>query len=710
MNQRQRKQFGSAGNLAIKGTGYMGFNKTSCHRLQQNVQSSATMMSQRSAAHRTMSTSTTTTKTTLRKSGSIGNMRNIVTSSVPSIKTTTSKETRTCPCRQNDLEQSAIHLQEQYARQLQQQIYLLELENNYLKHSTEKGSRKNNENDDSYHSDTSPSLSVTTNLAISREHDSSGIDNPDDENDKEKSWRIRKRVSYAEPEVTETSIPSNSYDMKSSSYTTDQAELLHKLEELYQRERKLEECLKQKTTETERIAYENTQLSDYIEELKAKLQRNEENFARDKCALMEEVVELQRRLDYLTPALADKESLVAKMEIEKDELTDKLRHATNQLQMTIDERNRDERVLFDVEEEKKNEIDRLLKTIRHLENTLKEMENKEASLIDNITSMKRSLREEQLTAKKDKAVAEKALEENSVLIKENSHLSAEITRLEMRIKALNQQIDHTQEKQMKLAENASLKETEKSLKAELLKMEGRLQTEQERNRRTIAELEQYRKAEESARESRGRMQKELDALKVLSESLSNENKSLRHEKFILTERCDELLKKGSSLTDNVTNLTTDVESLKEINLGLHQKMNEVKEISSQKNEIDYLQEHNRDLLKKVKNQENELQKYRERYETIEKRYRETSDELQKQTAMRQEKSEEYDKLAKRVLELSDSVKDKKPTPPGITMRQSKLPTPWPDKSCQHQSSPISEQSATVQQTSKQIQINERRTS
>ncbi|EJW78020.1 hypothetical protein WUBG_11072, partial [Wuchereria bancrofti] len=214
-------------------TGYMGFNKTSCHRLQQNVQSSATMMSQRSAAHRTMSTSTTTTKTTLRKSGSIGNMRNIVTSSVPSIKTAISKVTRTCPCRQNDLEQSAIHLQEQYARQLQQQIYLLELENNYLKHSTEKGSRKNDENDDSYHSDTSPSLSLTTNLAISRGHESSRIDNRDDD-DKEKSWRIQKRVSYAEPEVTETSIPSNRYDMKSSSYATDQAELLHKLEELYQ--------------------------------------------------------------------------------------------------------------------------------------------------------------------------------------------------------------------------------------------------------------------------------------------------------------------------------------------------------------------------------------------------------------------------------------------------------------------------------------------
>lgn len=56
-------------------------------------------------------------------------------------------------------------------------------------------------------------------------------------------------------------------------------------------------------------------------------------------------------------------------------------------------------------------------------------------------------------------------------------------------------------------------------------------------------MEQYQKAEEGIRESRGRVQKELDALKVLSESLSNENKSLRQEKIILAERCEELLKK-----------------------------------------------------------------------------------------------------------------------------------------------------------------------
>lgn len=42
------------------------------------------------------------------------------------------------------------------------------------------------------------------------------------------------------------------------------------------------------------------------------------------------------------------------------------------------------------------------------------------------------------------------------------------------------------------------------------------------------------------------------------------------------------------------------------------------------------------------------------------------------------RSEEYEKLAKRVLELSDSVKDKKSTSSSATA--SKLPIPCPDKS------------------------------
>lgn len=68
----------------------MGYDNTSCHKLQ-NTLSSTTMMQQRATAHQPTSTSTTTTTTkaqsTLRKSGSIGNIRNVVTSSIPSVKT-----------------------------------------------------------------------------------------------------------------------------------------------------------------------------------------------------------------------------------------------------------------------------------------------------------------------------------------------------------------------------------------------------------------------------------------------------------------------------------------------------------------------------------------------------------------------------------------------------------------------------------------------
>lgn len=40
---------------------------------------------------------------------------------------------------------------------------------------------------------------------------------------------------------------------------------------------------------------------------------------------MEEILDLQRRLDELTPILAQKESIIARLENEKDDLTVKMR-------------------------------------------------------------------------------------------------------------------------------------------------------------------------------------------------------------------------------------------------------------------------------------------------------------------------------------------------------------------------------------------------
>lgn len=46
---------------------------------------------------------------------------------------------------------------------------------------------------------------------------------------------------------------------------------------------------------------------------------------------MEEMLELQRRLDDLTPTLAEKESRISRIENERDALVAKLRAANNEL-------------------------------------------------------------------------------------------------------------------------------------------------------------------------------------------------------------------------------------------------------------------------------------------------------------------------------------------------------------------------------------------
>ncbi|VDN25056.1 unnamed protein product [Gongylonema pulchrum] len=447
-----------------------------------------------------------------------------------------------CPYRQNKLEQSA-HLQEQYTRNLQQQIYLLELENNFLKHGTGNAPHSSDDETERRRESQSPSPGPSTKPEPPTRHKSfkSGILAEYDREKQAKQGANRKKVSYAEPEVTNAPVSSNWPERRPSHHLTEQAELLQKLEESYQRERRLEECLKQKTIEIERIAYENSQLSERIQEQEAKLYKNEECFTRDKRALMEEALELQRRLDYLTPALADKESHIAKLETEKDELRDKLRNATNELnelQMKVEEKSREELALSNEEGRRRSDTDRLLQKIHRLEANIEALESKEMSLVEDIAATKRSLREEQLTAKKDKAIAERALEENAALIKENSDLSAQISRLEMKVKTLSQEAENTRQDDTMQAQIAELRESEKITGAELSKALEKLEAEKERNRRISSE-----QTKEMAREARARMQKELDALKALSESLSNENKALRQEKYALNERCEELLKK-----------------------------------------------------------------------------------------------------------------------------------------------------------------------
>uniref|UniRef100_A0A914ZC44 Uncharacterized protein n=1 Tax=Parascaris univalens TaxID=6257 RepID=A0A914ZC44_PARUN len=659
MESRCRKQFGSAGNLSIRGMGYSATEGSSYHKPNLPTPQAGRK---------------TTMTTTLRKTGSIGNLRAVMTPSASTPKVGP-KNRGMCNCQQMIDYAQSTQLQEQYTRNLQQQIYFLELENGYLRQS-----EKNLKGDEGSRLECSPQRGSI--LPIKGDVDEPGRNHKGraETNGRQEGMRVRTR------DVPNPTDSLEQHELRPH-VVVGQAEMLQKLEEAYQRELRMEERLKQKIKEYRLIEEENERLLNRIKDAECGLGKAEESYSRDKRALMEEIVELQRRLDDLTPTLAHKESHIAKLENEKDVLANKLRSTTNQintLQMKFEERKREEAVLSNLEAERRDEIERLTKNVRRLENELGEHKEKERSLIEEIAAGRRSLREEQLRAKKEKALTEKALEENNALIMENSHLSAQISRLEMTVEDLLKENAEKQAIEISSAEFAELREVEKSLRAELLRSEERIKTERERVQHIESQLEEYKRMEEETREARGRMQKELDALQALSKSLSNENKSLRQQKLALNERCEELLKKGNMLTNEAASLKHELSLLAEKNRELSEKENTTTdENSSLKHEIillteknrelqekidlkegesgslreqvNTLTENNRELQQKLSEKEDDLRVFKERFEMTDRQYRQILMRLERETALQNEKAREYEQLATRVRELSASL-------------------------------------------------------
>ncbi|VDK53055.1 unnamed protein product [Anisakis simplex] len=538
----------------------------------------------------------------------------------------------------------------------------------------------------------------------------------DTESDNEKRRENKDRSLFPSRTLPITENDDNPQEQFRPHMIIGQAEMLQKLEEAYQRELRMEERFKQKLKEYRLIEEENERLLSRIKDVENGLSKAEENYTRDKRALMEEIVELQRRLDDLTPSLADKESYIAKLENEKDLLMKKVRNATNQLndlqsnhpriKAKFDEQKREEVILSNLEIERREEIEKLAKNIRKLENELSENKEKERSFMEEIAAGRRSLREEQLRAKKDKALTEKALEENNALIMENSHLSAQITKLEMNIEDLLQENSVKKDNAFNSSQLNELKETEKSLRTQLSRYEEKLRSEQEKIKYLESEIEEYKKVENERRESRSRMQKELEALQTLSKSLSNENKMLRQQKMSLNEKCDEFMRKGNALTNELTTLKHEFNLVMEKNRDLMEKENTITDENSKlkreiivlseknrefkdkmdvkkdesltfKDELKSLSDKNRELQNRISEKDNEIRMYKERCETSDEQYRRLLVQFERETTLQNERAREYEQLASRVRELSASL-----TPElrrsSTSCRQSHIPVPLAD--------------------------------
>ncbi|GMR32634.1 hypothetical protein PMAYCL1PPCAC_02829 [Pristionchus mayeri] len=438
-------------------------------------------------------------------------------------------------------------LQLQYTQSLEQQIALLELENNYLKDHHQQQPQ-------SFHPPPSSHPPPSTSQSFMSMPHSSHYPTPS---------ALPTRPLWTEmiPEVRESPPSTGEREPRRERSGIDESgrregrgmrssdtELLHRLEDYSQKLLGLERKLKEKMRESRSKEESIHSLQSRLREIEGNLNAKAEADGQQKRALMEEILDLQRRLDELTPILAQKEATIARLENDKDELNAKMRGIQSEnghLQIRLSDRGREESMRVEAEEERRRERQRIEIIMREKETEIEAARSRDRLHIEEMTRLKREVREEEMKRNQQKSMIDKLTEENGKLVKECSRLSAEVSRLEIRAEHAERdnQLRHLEKEATR--ELAELKERENSLRIELTQTQESLHAEKECSALLQNQLKDGSSREGEIREARSRMERELEALHALSKSLSAENTTLRKDKVDQEETIDSLKKKMS---------------------------------------------------------------------------------------------------------------------------------------------------------------------
>uniref|UniRef100_A0A914MUX7 Uncharacterized protein n=2 Tax=Meloidogyne incognita group TaxID=654580 RepID=A0A914MUX7_MELIC len=245
----------------------------------------------------------------------------------------------------------------------------------------------------------------------------------------------------------------------------------------------------------------------------------------ERRSLHTENVELQRRLEGLTPLLAEKETKLIKLEQEIEILNNKLKQQIKEIEnLKI---NLEEKLKENLKQKSEGErIEQRFKlNIETLNNELEESKIREADL-------ERELSETKIKSEQ----------------REASYRREEHERYQRVIDELNEQLQQTNERferSERERNEAEIKIDELRQKNDILEMELELahdkMSQQQETSRTLEEKQrELHLQEKEHRSAQVRAQRELEALQSLSQSLANENKGLREERADLEERIGEL--------------------------------------------------------------------------------------------------------------------------------------------------------------------------
>ncbi|CAB3399784.1 unnamed protein product [Caenorhabditis bovis] len=444
-------------------------------------------------------------------------------------------------------------LSDQFTTSLQQQIKMLQIENAFLRNQT------NTENECKIQSNVPHHRSVNEISVNAGETwcQLPPFHPPVHALIPEKAAQRFKRFSHEVPEVRnfrDHSMPrstTNSLRDKSSSFIVSESDLLVDLEQNERKNAVLERQLrhsKQREQDQEKVI---NSLSAKIKELEEKNQQLTGYANTEKRALMEEVLELQKRIDEMTPAIAEKEMKIAQIENERAEIANKLRNANveqSNLQIEISQLREDISIKNNKLKRMGDDAKLLESKIQSLERTIDDLKIREAKCLDEISHYSEKVRELELICVNDKRLIDQAKEENTLLIKENAKISTKLSHFEKKetetVRVEKREVIHSDE------EFEEMRRALESEQSNVVSLNAKLEIFKQRCNDLQMALSEHELIDEQQASERRRVEKELNALHALSKSLSSENKILREDKLATDEIISDLKLKVKTLENN----------------------------------------------------------------------------------------------------------------------------------------------------------------
>uniref|UniRef100_A0AC35TTM6 Myosin_tail_1 domain-containing protein n=1 Tax=Rhabditophanes sp. KR3021 TaxID=114890 RepID=A0AC35TTM6_9BILA len=374
-------------------------------------------------------------------------------------------------------------------------------------------------------------------------------------------------------------------------------------ERLNARIESLENIIYERNAEIRDLTKDKTNLERKMYDYSERVVESEDKIIRERRTMMEENGSLRKRLDNLTPLMAQKESLLQKALAEKDTAESQLvaaKQETHMLHIRFEERSREKQAFSDIEIGRRNEIERLNEKIRELDTENSQIKVVEQNLIDQISSLNRKIKEDELRIKKERSFAERVSDDNNNLIKDNSTLTSQIGKLAMMIEQLEKELSAKKGFEIQEKQFMELRQRELDLRSEIRLLEDKLYTEHEKVSALESKIKQKENDENKIREDKMRIQREFEGLSVLSTNLSSENKTIRDEKLNLEDR-----------------------------IAI--------------------------LEKTIRDKEMAIVKVKEENELLNVRHSEVIEKMRKEIFAQAEKGNEYEALCKRLRELSESA-------------------------------------------------------